>query len=244
MTERILKFFKKKSIAIGDIKYITREDGQTCIYLTDGRIVRTYITAKDILEILLPYDYICISKGTIVSKSQIDYIDHCTYHMLDGKVLEGRKRTAAAHKKLNNQIHAQLVAIDASLSDIRRRFSVLDNMPAAFCVVELILGEGHTGVDFVFRYCNKEMEVVEGKKIEEMLDRSFYEVFPNADRKWLAAYSDVAVNGVTRYIRDYSPEINKELFVRCFSPMEGFCACLLIPVDDASRSTPVLPTTY
>ena len=40
---------------------------------------------------------------------------------------------------------------------------------------------GH-GVDFIFRYCNKEMAVVEGVPVEEMLNRSFYEVF-RKDRK-------------------------------------------------------------
>lgn len=58
-------------------------------------------------------------------------------------------------------------------------------MPVAYCVIELVFdAEGH-GVDFVFRYCNKQMEVVEGIPIEEMLNRSFYEVFKNGDKKWL-----------------------------------------------------------
>lgn len=66
--------------------------------------------------------------------------------------------------------------------------------------------DGH-GVDFVFRYCNKQMEVVEGIPIEEMLNRSFYEVFKNGDKKWLVSYADVAVNGLKRTLSDYSPEI-------------------------------------
>ena len=39
--------------------------------------------------------------------------------------------------------------------------------------------EDGDGVDFIFRYCNAEMAVVEGVPIEEMLNRSFYNVFPN-----------------------------------------------------------------
>lgn len=41
------------------------------------------------------------------------------------------------------------------------------------------------GVDFIFRYCNAEMATVEGVPVEEMLNRSFYKVFPNGDKKWL-----------------------------------------------------------
>jgi hypothetical protein len=113
-------------------------------------------------------------------------------------------------------------------------------MPIAFCVIELIFNNDGHGIDFVFRYCNNEMAVIEGKTIEEMMNHSFFSVFPNADKKWLVAYTDVAVNGSSRYIRDYSPEINKEIFVRCFQPLEGFCACLLTPVDDLNKALPAM----
>ena len=127
-----------------------------------------------------------------------------------------------------------------SLCDIVQDFSILDNMPIAFCVIELIFNNDGHGIDFVFRYCNNEMAVIEGKTIEEMMNHSFFSVFPNADKKWLVAYTDVAVNGSSRYIRDYSPEINKEIFVRCFQPLEGFCACLLTPVDDLNKALPAM----
>ena len=68
-------------------------------------------------------------------------------------------------------------------------------MPLAFCIIELVFdAEGH-GVDFVFRYCNDEMAVVEGVPVSEMLNHSFYEVFENGDKKWLVTYADVALNG-------------------------------------------------
>ena len=55
--------------------------------------------------------------------------------------------------------------------------SLLDDMPLAFCVIELVFNKDGRGVDFIFRYCNAEMANVEGVPVEEMLDRSFYEVF-------------------------------------------------------------------
>ena len=50
-------------------------------------------------------------------------------------------------------------------------------------------------MDFIFRYCNAEMAVVEGVPIEEMLNRSFYKVFPNGVTKWRVGFAVVAVNG-------------------------------------------------
>ena len=80
-------------------------------------------------------------------------------------------------------------------------------MPLAFCIIELVFdAEGH-GVDFVFRYCNDEMTVVEGVPVSEMLNRSFYEVFENGDKKWLVTYADVALNGNKHILQDYSAEV-------------------------------------
>ena len=102
-------------------------------------------------------------------------------------------------------------------------------MPVAYCVIELVFDADGHGVDFVCCYCNKHMEVVEGIPVEEMLNRSFYEVFKNADRKWLISYADVALNGVQRTLYDYSPEIDKNLTIYCYQPQPGFCACVLVP---------------
>ena len=77
---------------------------------------------------------------------------------------KGRKRNLSQHKQIRKAL--------------------------AFRIIELVFdAEGH-GVDFVFRYCNDEMAVVEGIPVSEMLNRSFYEVFENGDKKWLVTYAD------------------------------------------------------
>lgn len=242
MEEKILKYFKKNHIQIEDIKYLTREDNKTCIHLINNQSFLTYITVKDFFDSLEAHDFICINKGIVVAKRQINFIKDGIYHMMDGAEFQGRKRTAAAHKRLNKTLHQSVADTLQTVVDIQNRFSILDNMPIAFCVIELVLNKDSHGMDFIFRYCNKEMEVIEGKTIEEMMNHSFFSVFPNADKKWLVAYTDVAVNGTPRYIRDYSPEIKKEIFVRCFQPLEGFCACLLSPVDDLDKALPAIHT--
>ncbi len=238
MEGKILKYFKKNHIQIENIKYLTREDSKTCIHLLNDKTFFTYITIKDFFSSLEAHDFICVNKGIIVAKKQINFIEDGIYHMSDGSTFQGRKRTVAAHKRLNETLHQSIADNLQTVSDIQNRFSILDNMPIAFCVIELVFNNDGHGMDFVFRYCNRQMEVIEGKTIEEMMNHSFFSVFPNADKKWLVAYTDVAVNGNARYIRDYSPEIEKEIFVRCYQPLEGFCACLLSPVDDLNKAQP------
>ena len=111
MDEKVLKFFKKYNIHINDIKYLLRQNNKTCIYTTDERVIKTFITVKDLFKELRPYNYICINKGTVVAKEQIKYIENCTYHMLDGTCLEGRKRGAASHKQLNKALRHEFSKI-------------------------------------------------------------------------------------------------------------------------------------
>ena len=72
MDEKVLKFFKKYNIHINDIKYLLRQNNKTCIYTTDERVIKTFITVKDLFKELRPYNYICINKGTVVAKEQIN----------------------------------------------------------------------------------------------------------------------------------------------------------------------------
>lgn len=233
MEEKIAKFFNKNKINIQDIKYIIRDDKKTNIYLSNGKVVSTFIPMKNFVVELVNSNFTNINKGILVSNNLIDHIEDTIYYLKDGKKFEGRKRTTGTHKHLNELIKIK----DEVLSnvDIKSKFSILDNMPAAFCVIELVFNKDGTSVDFIFRYCNKEMERVEGKTINEMIDHSFYKVFPRADKKWLAAYSNVAVNGIPTSFKDYSPEIGKDLLIKCFQPMQGFCACLITPTEDVHK---------
>lgn len=133
--------------------------------------------------------------------------------MSDGADFQGRKRNLSQHIKIRQEL---------GLDDSSRS----SDHPVS---LELVFDEHGHGIDFVFRYCNDEMAVVEGVPVSEMLNHSFYEVFKNGDRKWLVAYADVALNGTKRVLHDFSPEINQTLTIHCFQPCPGYCACVLIP---------------
>ena len=50
MDEKIMKFLRKNNIHISNIKYLLRQENKTCIYMTDGRVVQTFITVKDLYD--------------------------------------------------------------------------------------------------------------------------------------------------------------------------------------------------
>ena len=233
MRYNVLHFFERKNIDIANILYLTRQNPHTKITFFDGKEILTEIPVKEIAIYLPDEEFVNITKGVLLRKSQIVNISgDGLYTMTDGSVFQGRKRNISQHKQLRQALGLSKEQ-DAKAEkmipfELLEKCSILNDMPLA-CVIELVFDANGRGVDFVFRYCNEEMAVVEGIPVSEMLNNSFYEVFKNGDKKWLVTYADVALNGTKVILHDYSPEIGKDLSIYCFQPHPGYCACILIP---------------
>ena len=234
MRYNVLHFFERKNIDISNILYLTRQNPLTKITFFDGKETLTAIPVKEIAIYLPDEEFVNITKGILLRKSQIVNIsDDGLYAMTDGSVFQGRKRNISQHKQLRQALGLSKEQNEKAEKmiplELLEKCSILNDMPLAFCVIELVFDANGRGVDFVFRYCNEEMAVVEGIPVSEMLNNSFYKVFENGDKKWLVTYADVALNGTKVILHDYSPEIGKELTIYCFQPHPGYCACILIP---------------
>lgn len=226
------KYLRRHDVLWTDIKYIVRENKKTNIYLTDGRVLETYNTVKAFLEVLPAKEFALINKGIVVAKRRIRSINQLMYTMDDGMEFMGRVRESGGHVKNRAEFNTSLKSKGVTRQkdmDFMSSFAILDDYPLAFCVIEITFDEKQRGMDFIFRYCNKEMEILENRKIEEMVDKSFFDVFDNADKKWLSIYADVALNGKKVSLEgEYSPEIDAYLDVYCYQPKLNFCACTLI----------------
>ena len=234
MRYNVLHFFERKNIDISNILYLTRQNPLTKITFFDGKEILTAIPVKEIAIYLPDEEFVNITKGVLLRKSQIVNIsDDGLYTMTDGSVFQGRKRNISQHKQLRQALGLSKEQNEKTEKmiplELLEKCSILNDMPLAFCVIELVFDANGRGVDFVFRYCNEEMAAVEGIPVSEMLNHSFYEVFENGDKKWLVTYADVALNGTKVILHDYSPEIGKDLTIYCFQPHPGYCACILIP---------------
>ena len=223
-------YFKKHGLCAENILYIYRKDRKTVIQRSDGEAFALFIPVQSVLSALPESEFLSISKGTVVCRSHIVNIsDDGIYTMSDGRTFQGRKRGMSSHRRLRTEIG--LAKTKPHPLSMLEKCSLLDDMPLAFCVIELVFNQDGHGMDFIFRYCNAEMANVEGIPVEEMLDRSFYEIFRNGDKKWLVAYADVALNGTKHTLHDYSPEIDKYLTIHCYQPEPGYCACVLQVTD-------------
>ena len=109
----------------------------------------------------------------------------------------------------------------------RHHTELLTNMPIAICSTEVLLDEQGKPYDFRYTYCNPAHEKLEGVQPGELLGRGFYEFFQNTDPKWLQSYYETAWLGIPHVLRDYSPEIGKDLLIHTFRTEPGHCDCVV-----------------
>ena len=107
----------------------------------------------------------------------------------------------------------------------------MDNSPIAFAVIEVTFDNDGHGMDFVFRYCNEAMLKLEELSADDIINKSFYEVFKDSNRKWMVSYADVALNGSKKIISYYLNNSKRKVLAYCYQPYERFCACSLIEVE-------------
>lgn len=224
MGGREQNFIKKNGIEINEVLYLTKEGRRTVFHFEDGTTKESFLTIKGILEEVPEGLFEIINKGIAISLKYLDKIDGNVYTMADGTEFTGRVRTTTMQRQ-NVMKCREIIQ-----QNVWNQYEILEKLPLAFCVIEVVFDDENHGIDFIFRYCNQAMEELEGKPIEDMIDKSFYDVFESGDKKWLAAYADVAVNGVQRVIESYSPEIDANLKIYCYQPKPNFCACVLIKI--------------
>lgn len=230
MDERARRFFDKNQIRPNQIKYLTHEERKTVVHLLDGRTPASNLPLKELLAALPEGEFLNIQKGVVVAAAQIGAIsDLGVYTMSDGRTFQGRRRSLRAHRE-NRSLLENAPAHGAGRTPadfLVAQCAIFDRCPVAACLIELVLDESGGLIDFVFRYCNPEMEVMEGVPLEQMLGHTLREVFPRADHKKLIAYADVALNGTSRMARSYHFINGEPQKIYCYQPAEGFCICVV-----------------
>lgn len=100
--------------------------------------------------------------------------------------------------------------------------------PYGFAVVNVKLDENGNPIDIIYKHVNEQLEKLDGKSKEELVGHGYYEVFPNADKKWLDIYYRAAYLGESVFVDDVAEEIGHFLHVQAYPTGEtGYCACIL-----------------
>lgn len=119
-----------------------------------------------------------------------------------------------------------------ALKDELALAKTFDKSKMAYCVIHVLLNEEGKPYDWEFVYLNDALAQIEGKPKEELLHHRFFEIFPNADAKWLDYYYPAAYEGKQFIFQEVSEEIGVFLKVQCFPIEEGYCGCILEDIEE------------
>ncbi len=221
MEKKIERFFLKNHIDSSEIKYIKREDGKTCIYLIDGRIINTYTPLKTIVDELPIDQFLSINKGIVAATSRIVNIKDDLYTMRDGSIFKGRARMPRLlkyeqEKKFNSYRKSQSLEIDAQCS-------IFEHCPLPFALIGIEYEHDGHELDYIIHYANPSCLKLFNKKEEEVINQSLY-LF-NIEKKLLILMADIALNGGHRISNLFFPDTHEVL---CYQPEDGFCALLML----------------
>ena len=108
-----------------------------------------------------------------------------------------------------------------------------DQSPIAFCVLHLLRDKAGAPYDLEFFYVNEALAKLEGLPLAALNQKRFYEVFPDADAKWLEFYEASACHGKTHSTSEYAPEIQKHITILSYPVKDGYCACIMS--DDTAK---------
>ncbi len=232
MESKVNNFLKKHNFQATDIMYFVRDGRKSSIHLSDTKVISTYIPIKTFLDHFKADFFITINKGITINTAFVKSISGSIYTMCDGVEFKGRTRFSNQHKHISEKLSLN----EMQSNKIPEMFSVMDNSPIPFAVIQLIFNEGGSGVDFVFRYCNNAMLLLEDRPADEILNKSFYDVFTNSDHKWMVSFADVALNGNNKIISYRLRDTERKVLAYCYQPCDGLCACSLIDVNEIIKA--------
>ena len=225
---------KKVSLDIRTILYINMHENIAEIHTASGKVYRAHMTLER-LEAALGDGFLKPHRSRLVSVMAIhDITDKINLNNGEriGYVARRKKALVAQLQEKRGRLLDDLgaaappVMADGAPSDYR----CFDAVPIAFTDIEMVLDEGHNAVDWIFRYANPALAELEKVPLAELMGRSFRNVFPNMDSKWLKSYERAALYGETLELIDYSPEIDTYLKIICFPTTPGHCGCFLFDI--------------
>ena len=214
-----------------DILYIQLIGRKSVLHVSGGKTYETYTTMDELAQ-ALGSSFIRADRACLVAAKAIHTVGK-KLELINGESLDfAHRRKREIKEQLRNgrrQIVRELSGSNtpATQEEYQLYYSSFDHVPFAFTDIEMVFSEERSAVDWIFRYGNEALALLEKLPLEQLIDHSFGNIFPNMDTKWLRVYERTALYGETLEIVDYSPEIDTNLKIICFPTFPGHCGCML-----------------
>lgn len=106
--------------------------------------------------------------------------------------------------------------------------NIFDHSPLAYCVCELVLNDDGKPVDWIFRYCNQALADIGKFKVDDLMNKPFFETFPRVDKKWLNLFYEAAYDDVPSEFDEISGKSDRYLHIHIMpTGQKGYCSCLI-----------------
>lgn len=228
--------YRRINLDIRTIQYVVINQNTAEFHISGGTQYKTRIPIHK-LEAMLGDEFIRVHRNYLVAVKAIHDISDKVY-LNNGEALHfamRRKKELAVELRLKRQILLERLAAGNTThtdEEYHARFAIFDELPIAFCDIEMVLDEGNNAVDWIFRYGNEALAKLEKTPLNELIGKTFSSIFPDMDKKWLKSYEQAALYKQTLQIIDFSPEIDTYLNILCFPTQHGHCGCILLDIKE------------
>ncbi len=119
------------------------------------------------------------------------------------------------------------------MEDLDFTKGIIDYCPWATCIIYVNLNEKGEPFDFTYVHVNKIFSKLINKPLEELVNNSFFTLFPNGNSKWLKYYYDAAYKKEVIEFDDVSNILNLFMHISVIpTNKDGYCVCMLRDIKD------------
>jgi PAS domain S-box-containing protein len=130
---------------------------------------------------------------------------------------------------------------EVALRKSEERYRTLFNsMTEGFALHEIICDEKGEPFDYRFLDINPAFEKLTGLKREIVVGRTYNDILPDDDPRWVRAYGAVALTGEPTHFENYSPALNKHFEVFAYRPEPGQFAVLFRDITERKKAEEAL----
>lgn len=98
---------------------------------------------------------------------------------------------------------------------------LLEKLPLAFALCEVIRDPNGTPIDYRFLHINSLFEDQTGLVKKNCIGRTIIEIYPDNEQTWMYKYFEVVEKKITVHFADYNHNAKKHYRVHAFSPLEN-----------------------
>ncbi|CAG0935821.1 Signal transduction histidine-protein kinase/phosphatase DegS [Thermoflexales bacterium] len=120
------------------------------------------------------------------------------------------------------------------LSEERYR-ALFTSMNEGFALHAIICDEQGAPCDYRFLEINPAFERLTGLKREAVIGKTYHELLPNDDPRWIKLYGEVALTGQPIQFENYSPVLDRHYAVFAYRPAPQQFAVLFMDVTERKR---------